>query len=314
MRKIFYALAPTPKPCLKEEAAWEAAWDAWYKVEKILVKLNYNIMFSEARWLKEIPDELNKVYAEQAHWDQNLKKTNEEILANKQAINNIDKDRLVETPNYYNYLYREKQSLESTLAAIVKLSKTFDKQITSLKQESKNEIRNIIRSKAEQKIQQEAIKPLLYRRNYCFSLFNTCLINRNDPAPLMLNLNSSFKEIKQKIKTINKKLISLDNKLKNLNHGILSLNVLNINKNLSDEKIKFTKELIVKLDNLKPSFDVIYKKAQNDLSSYQKERKIFISKIKTAEEKIKTIPDKKKKLKAQISNLINNFKKTPPVI
>ena len=311
MRKIFNALAPTPKPCLKEEAEWEAAWDAWYKVEKILVKLNNDIMFSEARWLKEIPDELAKVTAEKAHWAENLKKTNEEILANKQAINNIDKDVQKDLPNYYNNLYREKQSLESTLAAIVKLSKTFDKQITSLKEENKNEIRNIIRSKAEQKIQQEAIKPLLFRRNYYFALFNTCLINRNT---LSLSLNSSFKEIKQKIKTINRKLISLDSKLKNLNHGILSLNVLNINKNLFDKKIKFTKELIFKLDNLKPSFDVIYEKAQNDLSSYQKERKIFISKIKITEEKIKTIPDKKKKLKAQISNLINNFTKTPPVI
>ena len=309
MRKIFYALAPTPKPCLKEEAAWEAAWDAWYKIEKILVKLNNDIMESEARFQEIIAEKVKNIIAKSTFFIFTMEKTNKEILENQQSLDKINKNL---DPNSYNNLISTKKILENMKNAETIIYKSFDKTDAWFSKEADNQFKIKRKKLNEQTIQKEAIKPLLTRRQDALSKFNTCLINR-PRKPLILNLNSSFKEIKQKIKTINRKLISLDSKLINLNHGILSLNILNINKNLSDQKIKFTKELIVKLDNLKPSFDVIYKKAQNDLSSYKEERKTFISKIKTSEEKIKTISEKKKKLKAQISKLIKKFAK-PPVI
>ena len=137
------------------------------------------------------------------------------------------------------------------------------------------------------------------------------------PLPFRFkNLISSCKEIKQKIKTLNQKFISLKYKLLDLNDGINSLGILNIDKNLYDEKIKISKELIVKLDKPNPeiiandsSFDANYKKAQDNLTSYQMESNILRSKIKISKEKVKTIPDKKNRLKTKISNLFKQFRK-----
>jgi len=310
MRKIFNKLPPTPKPCLKEAAASEAAWDAWYAKEKILLKLKGEIMESEAR-LQDIPADLAKnIIAKIDFFVSRMQKTNKEILENQQSLDKINKNL---DPNSYNNLISTKKILEKMRDVENIIYKSFDKTDARLNKEAVDEAK-IIRDKSkEQRIQEEAIKPFKTRWQDAFSKFNTCLINRPPRKPLILNLNSSFKEIKQKIKTINKKIISLDNKLKNLNHGILSLNILNINKNLSDQKIKIIKELIVKLDKLKPSFDAIYKKAQNDLSSYQEERKTFINKIKISEEKIKTISEKKIKLKTKISKLIKKFAKQPVI-
>jgi hypothetical protein len=136
------------------------------------------------------------------------------------------------------------------------------------------------------------------------------------PAPLSLSLKSSCKEIKQKIKTFNQKFIYLKYKLLDLNDGINSLVILNIDKNLYDKKIKISKELILKLDELKPPiittdsyFDDIYKKAQDNLASYKIERKTLVKKIKISKGKVKKIPDKKNSLKTKISNLFKQFKK-----
>ena len=83
-----------------------------------------------------------------------------------------------------------------------------------------------------------------------------------------------------------------------------------------DLLLKISKELIVKLDELKPpitttdsSFDDIYKKAQDNLASYKIERKTLVNKIKISKGKVKKIPDKKNRLKAKISNLFKQFKK-----
>ena len=145
---------------------------------------------------------------------------------------------------------------------------------------------------------------------------------------LNFNLKSSLscKQIKQKIKTVNQKIISLNRKSLGLKYGINSLPILNINKKFSDENIKRTKELLVKLDKLKPisseklkskklnnitpnsSFDVIYKKAKDDLASYQTEGKILEAKLKILNLKEKTIPEKKIRLKNKISNLFKQLK------
>jgi hypothetical protein len=141
-----------------------------------------------------------------------------------------------------------------------------------------------------------------------------------------LKSNLSCKQIKQKIKTVNQKIISLNRKSLGLKYGINSLPILNINKKFSDENIKRTKELIVKLDKLNPiifsseklkskklnnitsdsSFYDIYKKAKDDLDSYKTEGKALEAKIKNLKEK--TIKDKKIRLEAKFSKLIKKLK------
>ena len=99
--------------------------------------------------------------------------------------------------------------------------------------------------------------------------------------------------------------------------------MLNANKDLLDENIKTAKEFIISLDELNPnpnpsdsSFFDVYKKAQEDLASYQEKRKMLKSKIKNSQEKIKTIPDKQNALQDKISNTIQRYVncKTPSVI
>jgi superfamily II helicase len=91
------------------------------------------------------------------------------------------------------------------------------------------------------------------------------------------------------------------------------LKILNVNKTSFNKIIKIIKEFIIMLEKLNPneydSFDAIYKKTQNDLYSYEVERKVFKNKIKTLEEKTKNIPEKKIRLKTKISNLFKEFKK-----
>ena len=141
-----------------------------------------------------------------------------------------------------------------------------------------------------------------------------------------LKSNLSCKQIKQKIKTVNQKIISLNRKSLGLKYGINSLPILNINKKFSDENIKRTKELIVRLDKLKPinsenlnskkfnninpdsSFYDIYKKAKDDLASYQTEGKILEAKLKILNLKEKTTPEKKIRFKNKISNLFKQLK------
>ena len=99
-----------------------------------------------------------------------------------------------------------------------------------------------------------------------------------------------------------------------------------MNKKFSDENIKRTKELIVRLDKLKPinsenlnskkfnninpdsSFYDIYKKAKDDLASYQTEGKILEAKLKILNLKEKTTPEKKIRFKNKISNLFKQLK------
>jgi len=322
MRKIFNTLEETtPEPCLKEKTAWNKAWYAWNHNEGKLETLKLAISTAEAAILRitEMRAEVNKKIL-----------IHKIIMTNTTAdikINNelLEENSILITPFYYIHLDRQRFFLHRKQIAEVKLLKKYNNKI-----EWCNQVEGYYNeTKKEKEIEQAPYKAaeqsLLNDKNDAYKAYNSCVKGN---LPLRFNLKPSCKEIKQNIKTVNQELISLDNKLMNLNHGISSLNVLKINKNLSNEKIKITKELIVKLDKLNPiifnseklkykklneitsdsSFYDIYKKAQEDLSSYQEERETFTSKIKTLEEKTKNIPDKKKRLKAKISNLFKEFK------
>jgi hypothetical protein len=133
---------------------------------------------------------------------------------------------------------------------------------------------------------------------------------------LSLNLKSSCKEIKQKIKTLNQKLTSSKNKNLDLKYGLNNLHILNINKKLYDEKIKITTEFLEKLDKLRPYipetltiFFTFYNEAKANSASYQMESNTLANKIKISKEKAKTISEKKKRLKPKISSLLKQFKK-----
>jgi Tfp pilus assembly protein PilO len=146
-------------------------------------------------------------------------------------------------------------------------------------------------------------------------IYNACLEKSNFSKSFNLKSNPSCKEIKQKIKIVNQKIISIDRQSLDLKYGFDSLPILNINKKLSGEKIKISKELIVKLDKLNPiifmsdsSFYAIYKKAKDDLASYQTEGKTFEAKFKSLKLKEKNIKDKKISLKDKFSKLIKKLK------
>jgi hypothetical protein len=146
-------------------------------------------------------------------------------------------------------------------------------------------------------------------------IYNACVKKSNFSKSFNLKSNPSCKEIKQKIKIVNQKRISIDRQSLDLKYGFDSLPILNINKKLSGEKIKISKELIVKLDKLNPiifmsdsSFYAIYKKAKDDLASYQTEGKTFEAKFKSLKVKEKNIKDKKISLKDKFSKLIKKLK------
>ena len=319
MRKIFNELPPTPKPCLKEKEAWDKAWEAWNDNEEKLQPLKLAISIAEANLLK-ITQMRAKIKNEISTHEIIMKNTENDMLNNEKLL---EETSILYSPAFYWHLYFQFKILYSKKVAEVKLLKKYNNKIEWCDQVEVYTIQTKKEKEKEQAPYIAAEWSLLKDKDTTWITYNRCARSN---LPLRFNLKPSCKEIKQNIKTVNQELISLDNKLKNLNHGILSLNVLNINKNLSDEKIKITKELIVELDKLKPisseklkskklnnitpnsSFDVIYKKAQNDLSSYKEERKTFISKIKISEEKTKTIPEKKKRLKSKISNLFKEFK------
>ena len=159
-------------------------------------------------------------------------------------------------------------------------------------------------------------------------IYDACVKKSNFSKSFNLKSNPSCKEIKQKIKIVNQKRISINRKSLDLKYGIDSLPILNINKKLSDDKIKILKGLIVKLDKLNPiifiseklkskklnnitsdsSFYTIYKKAKDDLASYQTEGKTLESKFKSLKIKEKAIKDKKIRLEAKFSKLIKKLK------
>jgi hypothetical protein len=314
MRKIFNELPPTPKPCLKEKEAWDKAWKAWNDNEEKLESLKLAISTAEANLLK-ITEMRAKIKNEISTHEIIMKNTELDFLNNEKLL---EETSILYSPVFYWHLYFQFKILYSKKVAEVKLLKKYKNKIEWCDQVEGYTIQTKKEKEKEQAPYKAAEWSLLKDKDTTWITYNSCVRSN---MPLRFNLKPSCKEIKQNIKIVNQKLISLDNKLINLNHGILSLNVLNINKNLFDENIKIIKELIVELDKLKSinskklnnitpnsSFDVIYKKAQNDLSSYQEERKTFTSKIKTLEEKTKNIPEKKKRLKAQISNLFKEFK------
>lgn len=301
MRKIFEG-EPTQKPCIEEKKASKKA------TEDYVVFL--------ATFLKLKNDNKEKI--------ETLKRTEELLIEHKQGlINSIHAQaKYITEYNKRNYFsgkipetLEDKQTRIELLAIDYKINimatsenisrfsiDQFTKEIPKLKTviaENKKEI-------DKQSKQDDILSEKVTSTNE--ALFD-CL---NYTLYLNLNLKTPCKEIKQKIKTVNQKSISLDNKLINLKYGVNNLKILNVNKTSFDKIIKIIKEFIIMLDKLNPndydSFDAIYKKTQNDLSSYQKERKVFISKIKTLEEKTKNIPEKKKMLKAKISNLFKEFK------
>ena len=296
----------TPKPCLDERAALKAALDTYIAFREVFLKLktdnNLTIasLASAEKLVKNIQGAVSSIVKEidkskqQIAFYQNIKPSK---LNNRWVIKSYQK----EIKYLQNYINRN-LNIQGIHERTVEITNNNITKAEALIKENKTEIAK--QSEQEQKLRIEITD--------ASSAISECL---NSALHTRLNLNTSCTELKQNIKIVNQKSISLNNKLINLNNGISSLEVLNANKDLLDENIKTAKEFIISLDELNPnpnpsdsSFFDVYKKAQEDLASYQEKRKMLKSKIKNSEEKIKTIPDKQNALQDKISNLFKKFK------
>jgi len=301
MRKIFEG-EPTPKPCIEEKKASKKATEDYATFLTTFLKLkNDNKEKIEKLKETEIQIEHDKKQMIFCRNEEKRLITEYESYRFSGKVPETLKDKQIKV---------ELKILENRINVFIvgeRILRISSKQLEENIPKLKNVIEENKKEIDKQSKQDDILSEKVTSTNE--ALFD-CL---NFSLYINLNLKSSCKEIKQKIKTINQKLISLDNKLINLKYGFNNLKILNVNKTSFNKIIKIIKEFIIMLEKLNPndydSFDAIYKKAQNDLSSYQEKRKIFITKIKTSEEKTKNIPKKKKMLKTKISNLFKEFKK-----
>ena len=324
MRQIFNTLETTVKPdCLKEEKAKNDSREEWWKKFLELAPLEKFKKNTEAKiknyekLIEQTPDKIKEIEKEQKTFEAEKTALEEKYKKNCYFPLNL-------TLFYCMYNASQLRTLEVKILSNDTKKKELEGGISKMNGEIENDTENlkIIQPEIDKLSREDKSLFLLYTNaekawKKCTGVFG---LNFN------LKLNLSCKQVKQKIKKVNQKIISLNRKSLVLKYGINSLPILKINKKLSDENIKITKELIVKLDKLNPiifiskklkskkfnnitpdsSIYAIYKKAKDDLASYQTEGKALEAKIKNLKEK--TIKDKKIRLEAKFSKLIKKLK------
>jgi len=332
MRKIFNELPPTPEPekCAKEKEALGIARDALEEknnqllIDKTLVANNLAIIKSRENEKNPIEDSRNK---EQSNYQSLLSIRN--FFQNEAGTGNKTENGVPSaecfTPSGGPGRYRNSARClalianldinESELKASKAKLESYDLQINKI-YEKINTLKNegtILETNVTKTSKDIATQAGLV--DLLEEIYNACVEKSNFSKSFNLKSNPSCKEIKQKIKIVNQKRISIDRKSLDLNYGVNSLDILNINKKLSDKIIEISQELILKLDKIKPPiinidplFSDIYKKAKDDLSSYQTEGKILEAKLKKLKIKEKTIPVKKNNLKTKFHKLIKQLK------
>lgn len=331
MRKIFNELPPTPEP-----EPCSAAKEAFEKAKSTLnTKLNKltaaeNIFNANLESIKLMEDQKNpnkeSIKTEQANYESvaalRRRLENESGTGNKNE-NGVPSAECY-TPSGGLGRYRNSARCVALLANIDILYKigieiqakieTYNLQIDKIDNQI-NAKKNLGVIFEKNKIDaSEDVDTQKIATNLAEAAYNEC-VKKTFSQKFNLKLNLSCKQIKQKIKIVNQKRISINRKSLDLNYGANSLDILNINKKLSDEIIEISQELMLKLDKIKPpiinidpSFSDIYKKAKDDLSSYQTEGKILEAKLKKLKIKEKTIPIKKNKLKTKFYKLIKQLK------
>jgi hypothetical protein len=321
MRKIFNTLGATPN-CeaqrLQLEIAKNLAKNSEAEFIEATEKLNENL--DKIKSLKNQIESSNKDVQKQEDEARIIRETikdirDREIIANcngrgKNSPKCLQLENEVKIENVKNrqvYVIMARFMQQRNRARDEK--KTYDEKTAVFQA-------NVTKTTDRKNLQDELLKELQKFYDSCMNSGNL-QNSKNKIFSQSFNLksNPSCKEIKQKIKIVNRKIISINRKSLDLKYGANSLPILNINKKFSDVKIKIKKELIVKLDKLNPiifmsdsSFYAIYKKAKDDLASYQTEGKTFEAKFKSLKVKEKNIKDKKISLKDKFSKLIKKLK------
>jgi DNA repair exonuclease SbcCD ATPase subunit len=316
MRQIFIKLQTSPKPCLEEKKWIDEINDNITKsdIEIIGIQSQLDACYADLIFCDIKIDSHHNAIQEEEDKEKSLL---EKISIRKDEVNSNCK-YIPSASCYYSQQKLNLANLElvSSRERIQKLKKDLESAKKVLA-EAKKLIPAI---EANKNSENQKLEKWLKYLDKAKAAYKACL-NKN--------FNQSFnskplcKQIKQKIKKVNKKIISTKHKSLNIKQGVDSLTILNINKKLSDKKIKSTKELIVKLDKLNPiifiskklnnvtpnsSFYPIYKKVKDDLASYQTEGKTLEIKLKKLKIKEKTIIEKKNKLKTKFSKLIKKLK------
>jgi len=292
---------------------WQIAWDVWASNGWDIYNLDQKIKINDADldWTKNALQNYNNAF-DKANTDYLEAKAETEKF---QRLSIIYEGENAVLSSYYDNIYK-KYNLKTYKLILYK--EILEKNIIR----HRNNLKKFENKKITFDLDQEQNKHLepilLKRKNDAARVYEECRKGCLFPIHinLSLNLKSSCKEIKQKIKTLNQKTTSSNNKILDLKYGLNNLHILNINKKLYNEKIKITTDLLEKLDNLRPYipetltlFFTFYNEAKANSASYQMESNTLANKIKISKEKAKTISDKKKRLKLKISSLLKQFKK-----
>jgi len=296
---------------------WQIAWDVWASNGWDIYNLDQKIKINDADldWTKNALQNYNNAF-DKANTDYLEAKAETEKF---QRLSIIYEGENAVLSSYYDNIYK-KYNLKTYKLILYK--EILEKNIIR----HRNNLKKFENKKITFDLDQEQNKHLepilLKRKNDAARVYEECRKGCLFPIHinLSLNLKSSCKEIKQKIKTLNQKKISSNSKLLDLKYGLNSLHILNINKNFCNSNIKITIDFLEELDKLRSdlysdlyleptkTFLALYNEAKTNLALYKKEINTIDTEIKISKEKIKKIPEKKIKLKNKTSKLFEELK------
>lgn len=322
-RKIYTAEAPTPQPCCPKQLKilGDAAVAVLANVELIFAN-NQKVESNQAdiNWTTNaLSNYKTAINTKNEEWFDESDKLNKNLVILRSFERQVDYNPLNinarVSVEIYEDLFKQSQSKIKAINAYLENLDVNKKRLSKNLEEFDKIKKELLGIQTKLLDIRKVLTPALKAAQ---DAYDSCKKGCEGAfhVNLSLNLKSSCKEIKQKIKTLNQKLTSSKNKNLDLKYGLNNLHILNINKKLYDEKIKITTEFLEKLDNLRPYipetltlFFTFYNEAKSNSASYQIESNTLTSKIKISKEKVKTISEKKKRLKPKISNLFKQFKK-----
>lgn len=320
MRKIFNIIETTPEPNCQTQQ--DALTEARITYETILVQQqNVNTRLESIA--------LNLPYQKVLQAEQTvLELANDTKIADETALRKaLVKIRrpygdLCDIPWYCNGLNNNISICDNKLAAyktiaaqIASNQKILVDEIFDLKEEQKDLIEQ---SKSFPKQLADAGTAITDALDAYISCNNSQKFNKD------LNLKTSCKQIKQKIKTINQKIISFTNQSLDIKYGTDNLPIMKINKKLFSFSANTTKKILNELNKAKSTiskkylslFSTFYKQTKDNLASYENQKITLEVKITRNKQKKENILTDLPKFEKVLSNTIQKFVncKTPPII
>lgn len=321
--KIIYEAGPSPEPCAEYKKTANDALEVYKGAKETHKSSQAKTKQERTNWTDlEVkvgnPGHPRPEDATGLHKDVALNEANEFELGSK--LIKLDYDLLTYGPLCYIPWYC------SSLKTKIEICKNNIKANKDKLKENKAEINKIVKTDIPEAIrkinaaskQEDIDKKIMNKLEDIYNdtarFYANCL-KAHPNLHLHVELNSSCKEIKQKMKTIEQKIKNTNIKSIDLMYGTGTLDSLELEKSLSDSKVTLIKNLLEELDKMKPSvpqesyssFLTVYNEAKADLNSYKSERKMFKNKIKNASRKQKNILVNLPKLENSLSKIIKKL-------